>query len=48
MSNPTRKSHTIELLEPSVRLGLVELRRVYMEPVRLKLSTKVRVGIDAA
>ncbi|MED5377058.1 MAG: aromatic amino acid lyase, partial [Acidobacteriota bacterium] len=48
MSNPTRKSHTIELLEPSVRLGLVELRRVYAEPVRLKLGTKVRVGIDAA
>ena len=48
MSNTPRKSHTIELLEPGVRVGLAELRRVYSGPVRLELGTEVREGIDAA
>ena len=48
MSNTPRKSHTIELLEPGVRVGLAELRRVYSGPVRLELGAEVREGIDAA
>ena len=48
MSNSPRKSHTIELLEPGVRVGLAELRRVSAGPVRLELGTEVREGIDAA
>ena len=48
MSNSPRKSHTIELLEPGVRIGLAELRRVSAGPVRLELGTEVREGIDAA
>jgi len=48
MSNTPRKSHTIELLEPGVRVGLAELRRVYAGPVRLELGAEVREGIDAA
>ncbi|SVB87612.1 uncharacterized protein METZ01_LOCUS240466, partial [marine metagenome] len=35
-------------MDPSVQVGLAELRQVYCGPVRLKLGAEVRVAIDAA